>query len=228
MRQKQTTKESRLSLSPAQSAYAAFSPWFSSRHSHAYEIWRRRLAVEELEQRRLLYGPDAFGYEATSVPFEFENIASTGALVLADVDDATFRLRDTELAGFKFDFYGATYSTDIFFSSNGLITFGSGDANFSNNDLTSSPASASVAPFWDDLVTTGLADGVYWEVLGSETNQRLIIQWNNVNYAGSSEADLVTFQAVLFETDGKIQFNYLDLSGADSEPRRRSLGNNWD
>ena len=50
---------------------------------------------------------------------------------------------------------------------------------------------------------------------GRGDDQRLVIQWNDVDFIGSRGVDHITFQAVLSEADGSIQFNYLDLATAD-------------
>ena len=67
---------------------------------------------------------------------------------------------------------------------------------------------------WSDLFTgsSGANPGVYWQVLGSGTQERLVIQWNNIRYLAGSGADPITFQAVLNEFDGSIQLNYRDIT----------------
>jgi len=160
-------------------------------------------------------GPDGFGYDAMAVAYEFEDISSSGTAVLSYADDGYAELTDTDLDGFAFDFYGTTY-TSLFVSSNGLITFGSAESTYANTPLGGSPSAAAIAPMWDDLDTRGM-DAVYWEVRGSGSDQRLIVQWNEIKYYDglydNPEADPITFQAVLYEADGLIQFNYADLTG---------------
>jgi subtilisin-like proprotein convertase family protein len=131
-------------------------------------------------------------------------------------DDATRQLTAADLAGFKFKFYGQLYQ-ELFFSSNGLITFGSADSSGANTDLTSLPPQAAVIPFWRDLATgTGDTEAVFWEVRGTGDDQRLIIQWNNVQLAGALAglgSGPINFQAVLRESDNSIQFNYQTING---------------
>lgn len=146
-------------------------------------------------------------YEASAVLFEFEDISATGNVVLTFGDD-TFRFINPATDGFEFDFYGQTYAS-LYASSNGLITFGSGTSTLSNNDLRF-PFQAAIAPLWDDLYVR-FPGKLMWEVRGTGDDQRLIIQWEDIQYYSSS--DLITFQAVLNESDSSIQFNYLDLDG---------------
>ena len=118
--------------------------------------------------------------------------------------------------GFTFPLYGVA-NTTVFVSSNGLLTFGTGNTSFTNADLTTTPAQASIAAFWDDLHTGGGQPGsnVFFQVSGSGPDQRLTIQWNQIRFfTGGAAGDTLTFQAQLF-ADGRIQFNYQDLvSGA--------------
>jgi subtilisin family serine protease len=159
-------------------------------------------------------GPVLGSYGAQAVTFGFEDISATGTPTLAGADDATVTLSPAALGGFEFDFYGQSYSS-LSFSSNGLITFGGAVSSFSNTDFSASPGQAAIAPLWDDLELFSNSGAVYWQVLGSGDDQRLVIQWHQVDYFSSNPGD-ITFQAVLREADGSIQFNYLDLAGGDA------------
>jgi hypothetical protein len=153
-------------------------------------------------------------YAASAVPFGFEDISATGTVIagLTGVDDVSVSIP----VGFNFPFYGTSH-TSVFVSSNGLLTFSTGNTAFTNADLTASPAQAAIAAFWDDLHTGGGAAGsnVYFQVLGSGPGQHLTIQWNQVRFfTGGTAGDTITFQAQLY-ADGRVQLNYLDLvSGA--------------
>ena len=101
---------------------------------------------------RVLGQADFLSYTAEAVAFAFEDISDTGTATLQVVDDAVEDLTPADLAGFAFTFYGPTYDT-VSFSSNGLITFGGANGAFTNTDLTDFPSEATIAAFWDDLVT---------------------------------------------------------------------------
>jgi hypothetical protein len=152
-------------------------------------------------------------YTATPVTFGFDDISGTGTAIAAldGQDDNTASIP----IGFTFNFYNTNY-TSVFVSSNGLMTFGGGDASFGNADMTLSPALAGIAPFWDDLIVSGSANShVLFQVLGSGSTQRLVVQWNQISFfSGGTAGDTITFEAELF-ADGSIRFNYPDLvSGA--------------
>ncbi len=62
---------------------------------------------------------------------------------------------------------------------------------------------------------SGDREAVFWELRGSGTDQRLIIQWNAVHLDGAfgfAQGPL-NFQAVLRERDNSIQFNYQTVTG---------------
>jgi hypothetical protein len=57
---------------------------------------------------------------------------------------------------------------------------------------------------------------LFWQVDGSPGDRRLIVQWNDLVRSG--EESTITFQAVLHESDGAIEFNYLDVDGDFDDP----------
>jgi hypothetical protein len=153
----------------------------------------------------------ASGYSTTVLPFGFTDISATGTTILANVDDSTATVN----LPFTFTFYGANF-TQLFASSNGLITFGSANSSFSNATLASNPTQAAIAPFWDDLYlfnATGNA-AIKSQVIGPVGSRQLILQWDKVNFFASSGGDTLTFQAILSEGTNTIQLNYLDLTTA--------------
>ncbi len=108
----------------------------------------------------------AAGYSATIPTYAFQNIATTGTTItgLTGQDDASVSIAP---AGITFPFYGTNY-TSMYVSSNGLITFGSSNTEYNNQNMTSDPAQAAIAPYWDDLIVTGATDSnVFYQVTGS-------------------------------------------------------------
>ncbi len=134
-------------------------------------------------------------------------------VVPGPVDDGFALLPSANLRGFEFEYYGQTYS-ELFVSSNGLISFVSPNDSSQNTDFTDLPPEAVIAPFWDDLfVSVGDQDGVFWDLLSANGDRQLIIQWHNVRLMGEGTTGLdpLTFQVVLRESDNSIQFNYQNL-----------------
>ena len=158
---------------------------------------------------------DNAGYTAAGVSSTFEPI-TTGTLItgLQNADDNSVSIP----VGFSFPFYG-TNNTSICVSSNGLLTFGSGNSAYSNADLTSNPSQAAIAPYWDDLYVHSPSGNVYYQVSGTGSNQHLTIEWYNVQYYYTSSP--ITFEAQLY-ADGRIQFNYQNLVGGVFNDNGRS------
>ncbi len=103
--------------------------------------------------------------------------------------------------GFDFPFYGQTYN-QIYVGSNGLLTFGSGSTDPTNDPIPSLQGPNNViAPYWTNLNCTGRA--VYY--YADSVNQRFIISFNGVPHSGPT--GYMAFQAVLYP-DGRIDFNY--------------------
>jgi hypothetical protein len=136
--------------------------------------------------------------------------------VLANDDDAFV----PAAIGFPFNFYG-TSQTNAFLSSNALITFVLGSADFSNDSLTGPviPDVPTIAPLWDDWVTLDLlyqADAVYYQTFGDDPGERrFVVQWNLMKHFGTPNASSVTFQAVLYEGSNAIEYRYLDTDTGD-------------
>ncbi len=144
---------------------------------------------------------------------DFTDISGSGKAELEGEDDKAFNIgkdKKRKIPGWSFDFYGTTYD-NLYVSSNGLITFGSANTDWSNGNLYSSPDQAAIAVLWDDLIVSGSNNSaVYWELQGTA----LIIQWNEVRFYGGVNAGQITFQVILDGTDNSIQFNY-DTLDAD-------------
>jgi hypothetical protein len=160
--------------------------------------------------------PGSGTYSATAIDFTFTDISKSGtSLGLHGTDDAFAEITPADLGTFQFTLYGQTYN-DLFVSSNGLITFGSGNSEFSNADMTSDPSQAAIAPLWDDYVLyLGANAEVYYKVTGSGSDQHLTIEWRQIDFFGSGGVSNITFEAILNEADGSIQFNYSNLDNGD-------------
>lgn len=165
-------------------------------------------------------GPDGMGYYASAYAYSFEDISATGTEVLIGADDNAALIEPGN--GFSFEFYGQAWDS-LFVSSNGLITFADAESAYTNTDFTTEPVLPAIAALWDDLVAPeGL--GVYWELLGTGEDQRLVMQWET-EFFGVSGA--ISFQAVLFESDNSVVVNYRDLqagSGAVNEGASATVG----
>ena len=158
------------------------------------------LVSTEADGRRWVLGAIAptDTYVASAQSYTFEDISTTGHAILQGSDDGSWWLGPDVLNAFKFTLYGST-NDGLYVKRNGYLNLPAGDGG-------------SVSVLNQDLVIFGAADSaVYWQVLGSGNQEQLVVQWNDVEYFGNSAGDPITFEAVLSEADGSVQFNYQDL-----------------
>jgi hypothetical protein len=137
----------------------------------------------------------------------FTDISGTGTQIIAGggQDDA---VSDAFNIGFSFRFFGTNY-TQFHASSNGLVTFGGVNSNFSNLDFAASgisPDLDAIAALWDDWKTNG---GVYAQTTGSAGSRTCIVQWNVNPLSGTNPA---VFQIQMFESSGDILMIYQDTA----------------
>jgi hypothetical protein len=179
-------------------------------------------------------GPDAggyFAYDNTDVSYElhptfsYVDLASHQGINL-NIDDSGEKTSTSQvwstyrLLPFPVKFYGRTYDT-LTICSNGWCAFG----NQAWYDIARNypiPAmqapEAMIAPYWDDLVTSGSSLGVW--VRHDPDSGRYVIQWKATN-AGSPAVGL-DFEVVLYDSvarptmDGNnhilVQYNHAAMS----------------
>ncbi|MGZ6961960.1 MAG: choice-of-anchor R domain-containing protein [Ilumatobacteraceae bacterium] len=147
------------------------------------------------------------GYSNSSGAFSFIDITGSGtALSLSDDSSADIT------SPFSFNFYGDT-SNQFCVNNNGHVVFATSSfcsGNFSNQSFPASAfANPVFLPFWDDLFTGG---NVYFNTVGSSPNRQFVVEW-----AGKDTFDTpglspgYTFELVLNESDGSIDFNYANI-----------------
>lgn len=150
-------------------------------------------------------GPDDFGYTFDdTAPFNW--ISATTNSGLTGDDNAM-----SVSPGFDFPFYGYKYS-QLFFSTNGLITFDQSACCVWGGVAIPNPASPNnyIAPFWEDLLVgspfnTG---GIFYETGGVAPNRFIVIEWRDVKTFGGS--DPFSFEVILHE-NGDIVFLFQSL-----------------
>lgn len=142
-----------------------------------------------------------FAFQETALQWE----ATSSATFLAMGDDDYTALP----LGFSFPFYGQNYST-IKVGANGYMTFGLSGQLYSNLSIPiPGDPDGIIAPFWDDLVPPASGGGVFYETKGTAGNRKFVVSWLNCPHYGV--AGTVSFQVVLFESDGSVHMNYQDV-----------------
>ncbi len=144
-------------------------------------------------------------YSAKSVAFSWIDPTAMTRLPLTDNG-----VSSAQTLPFPFNFYGQP-KTQLYIGANGLIGFDPANLETtSNTDLpTAATPNGLILPYWDNLNPSSIG-AVYVGSIGSPPNRRAVISW--VGVARNSSSDRMTFQAVLSETTGQIQFNYQEVN----------------
>ncbi|MBN1899712.1 hypothetical protein JW926_00135 [Candidatus Sumerlaeota bacterium] len=152
------------------------------------------------------------GYHARRIPFESADYSGATYLDLGDDGSQEIDL------GFSFEYFDQLYDS-VRICSNGYLTFGGWGSEYHNwpMPVPKEPESV-VAVFWDDLLPPTSGGGVYYKITGDEGKKSLIVTWVDYRrwdyYYGWTSSG-ATFQAVLSQEEGTIQFNYLDTFFSD-------------
>lgn len=166
--------------------------------------------VEPFEDRLLL------SYSFGAVPYQFVNLEGDPAAftVINHADDLA---APVNLGSNQFNFFGTSYGgpTSLYASSNGLITFGSGNSAYSNTDLTNQPTQAAIAPLWTDWLKTSGGPMLLGKI--DVPNNQLILEWDQILHFQSTTP--VTFEVFLQlntgTTPGNIGVSYAAIDTHD-------------
>lgn len=148
-------------------------------------------------------------YVRTASTLSFVNACTLPGVtpVLTNTDDGT----STATMPFAFRFYDVMTSS-VWFSSNGVVGFGTASSSYSNTCLPSpgGPRPAIMA-FWDDLATR--ATGVCAGTVGTAPNRQFVITWNDAQPLGDG-ASHMTFSVVLSEGTNTVDIVYQTMTGS--------------
>ena len=123
---------------------------------------------------------------------------------------------------FSFPFMGSSFGT-VYVSTNGSLNFLAANSDFINTSLPSGSApNDAIYPFWDDLVVDASAS-VRTAIGGVAPNRFFVIEWLNVTFTAPDSGRRLDFEAVLFESGGRIVLNYRDIATNTSFERERGL-----
>jgi hypothetical protein len=155
-----------------------------------------------------LHAQSAGTYVFSKSSGNFSPVTSSSNIVSGDDVIST-----SQLIGFTFNYAGVNY-TSYKVSTNGFINLGGNlNSSLATNQLNSTSNHPIIAPLWDDLTSTVVA-----EVMGTPGNQVLTVEWRDVKWRYNAANAGFTFQAKLYEADGKIEFVYGDSTEASSTP----------
>lgn len=167
-------------------------------------------------------GPDAFGYDGVTSQIRTKELVGQSGTVSVNFSNSDDGFAAINLGTSTFNYYGTTYTgnNQLFVTTNGLLTFGSGTTSYQNDDMSSLTQPA-IAVLWDDwIIGTGSPQAIYkiFDDNNDGVNDRIVIEWNQVYHYSSSPSG-VTFQVELRlntgSSPGGIFFNYQDLDSGD-------------
>lgn len=126
---------------------------------------------------------------------------------------------------FTFDFFGQTYNS-VYVNANGMLTFVSGSASYSNSAIPSTYApNAFIAPLWDDLYSRNRGgDGIFYTSGGSGSSAYVAFEWLDWDLCcNPTPTASYTFEAILY-ADGSIVYQYLSMSDGPSPRNSATVG----
>jgi len=162
-------------------------------------------------------------YDVALTSASWTSIASTGTsfTFTSPFSGDDVRSDNVSLAGTTFLYQGQPV-TGMQSVTNGWMTFNTANTSTSfSNGLTSTGQNRVLAPFWDDLVTTGnsigsLSTSMHYEVIGTlgSGSAVIIVQWTGMERFGVPGPNL-NFQVRLYEGSNIIEYVYGDFQGFD-------------
>ncbi len=164
-------------------------------------IARRNLF--DLDRKTLTFTPSGAGYQLTLGGDTFDTAAAQAGSFLKLGDDDTQQIA----LPFAFSYFGQTYRT-AWVNSNGSVTFGRGDVDYTGSYGHFLAGPAVLAAAFTDLDPPAAAQGA--GVFVKTEASRVVVSWYNVPLAGSSGfaiPPLETFQIRIY-ADGHFEFTY--------------------
>lgn len=153
-------------------------------------------------------GPDGFGYTGSTCTYSWVDISGTGTAITGLVDD---NFMGPFPIGFGFSYYGST-QTAFYASSNGFISFGGGNAAYTNQCPlpNATTPDSQISMLWDDLnfSTSGTAHYQTFASCPVGSGQCLVVQYSNTAYFGGAAGSAGTWEAILFG-NGVVKMQYL-------------------
>ena len=123
----------------------------------------------------------------------------------SSVDDAP--MAAPAAIGFSFNYDGNTY-TQFTASPDGWVMLGGAiGSNQFTNLVTSTTNIPKLYPYWDDLAT-GTDGSVRTQLIGTAPSRTLVIEWFVTIPINATGAANSTFQALLYEATGAVEFRY--------------------
>jgi hypothetical protein len=152
-------------------------------------------------------GPNIIQFSLPSAGQDYVFSSSAGNSIVPGTTDIGNHADDltTNIAlPFPYSFYGTSFNSANV-SSNGNLQFASNNAAFSNSCLPAVAMNMLISPQWDDLLTTGVGEGIFTSTSGVTPDRIFNIEWRTHYFSGAGTAN---FEIRLFEGQQRVDFIY--------------------
>lgn len=155
---------------------------------------------------------DGFDGTMDGPQYAFVEIAATGTPL--DIDPSRNATAPVAI-GFPFTYYGIT-ADRVTAGINGGILFGvdAGYLPYAPSPLPATTLGPALLPWWDTFFQS--PGTVYAQTLGEAPDRRFVVEWKD-DLRFPATPDGVTFELVLHEAEGTIDFQYADTSFGDAQ-----------
>jgi subtilisin family serine protease len=101
--------------------------------------------------------------------------------------------------------------SNLYVSSNGAISLTDNVLiSLTNRPFPIASPATVIAPFWDDLTFSVAGANIYYQVLGSAPNRKLVVEWRQFRNYSSNPLLWGTFQVIFYENSSNIRMSYKD------------------
>lgn len=177
--------------------------------------WSGTVAARTPDYPEYRWGDSDGDGDLSGVTYEWVELTAPVTVTLGD-DDAVGPLA----IGFPFRFYGQTY-TELYIGSNGLISFGGGVTDYSNQYLPDEePPNNLIAIQWDDL-NPSARGAIAYQTMGQAPHRSLVVTFQDVPHYYDSYPQ--TFQVILYEGSDRIRLQYRSVPG-DGDGNSATVG----
>ncbi|MCE4565269.1 S8 family serine peptidase [Maribellus sp. CM-23] len=157
---------------------------------------------------------NGYGYSYNYTDYEWIDITGKGTSLTGNFLNSSQKSTLIDFKDFIFRYYGNDYSS-LTIGKGGWVSFdpspgsyfGTSSHDLPNSSTGSSYANAVIAPFWGNNVTFL---GEQSDLLVYETDEYVVIQWNNVGYYYRGDGGDFTFQLILY-ANGDLKYQYKEM-----------------
>ncbi len=155
--------------------------------------------------------PTAYTETVLVAPTWVDACAAGLTLTLTDDDDGHSAASPLP---FAFSFFGAPRAT-LSVSTNGYVTFDATPRDGFKPVIPDAMEGAAAYAYWQDLALLSNDAAICVATVGTAPDRRVVVQWSDVQSLEADDITHLTFELVLHEGSGVIDFVYLTMTPED-------------